>query len=289
MRGRIGRAIDWATATADRFTAWGMRLLAGSGVRMAWLVVGCLAAVPLLGFGVIQAASTVAHEERTEVTTIDVADTDVTGLVVDNGAGSVTVVGVDDADAIVVRAHISDGLRDTGHRVTTRDDHVFVHGTCPLFGSEWCSVDYTVEVPTDVFVNVTGLGSVRVSDVDGGLVADSRTGGVELVRVGGDVSASSDQGRVEGRDLTAPRVTARADQGRVALEFADSPEMIDAEADQGSIDIVVPDDPDVFYAVDPDADQGSVSLRVNQDTRSDRTIRVKADQGSITVRYAASS
>ena len=154
MRERIRRAIDWATATADRFTAWGMRLLAGNGIRVAWLVVGCLAAVPLLGFGVIQAASTVAHEERTEVTTIDLATTDVTGLVVDNGAGSVTVVGVDDGDAIVVRANISDGLRDTGHRVTTRDDHVFVRGTCPLFGSEWCSVDYTVEVPTDLYVNV---------------------------------------------------------------------------------------------------------------------------------------
>lgn len=288
MRERIRRAIDWATATADRFTAWGIRLLAGNGIRVAWLVVGCLAAVPLLGFGVIQAASTVAHEERTEVTTIDLATTDVTGLVVDNGAGSVTVVGVDDGDAIVVRANISDGLRDTGHRVTTRDDHVFVRGTCPLFGSEWCSVDYTVEVPTDLYVNVKGLGSVTVSDIDASVVADSRTGSVDLVRVGGEITATSDQGRLEGRDLTAPSVTARADQGRVSLEFAESPRMVDAEADQGSIDIVVPDDPDVVYAIDPDADQGSTSLRVAQDPRSDRSIRVKADQGSITVRYAAS-
>ena len=288
MRKRIGRAIDRATATADRLTAKGLRLLAGNGVRIAWLVVGCLAAVPLLGFGVIQAASTVAHEERTEVTTIDLATTDVTGLVVDNGAGSVTVVGVDDADAIVVRAHISDGLRDTGHRVTTRDDHVFVRGTCPLFGSEWCDVDYTIEVPTDLYVNAKGLGSVTVSDVDARVIADSTTGGVDLVRLGGEITATSDQGRLEGRDLTARRVTARADQGRVSLEFTESPDMVDAEADQGSIDIVVPDDPDVFYAIDPDADQGSTSLRVNQDTRSDRTIRVKADQGSITVRYPAS-
>ena len=175
MRGRIRGAIDRATAAGDRFTAWGTRLLAGKGIRVAWLVGGGLAAVPLLGFGVIQAASTVAHEERTEVTTIDLATTDIRGVVVDNGAGSVTVVGVEDADTVVVRAHISDGLRDTGHRVTTRDDHVFVHGTCPLFGSDWCSVSYTIEVPEDLYVNVTGLDGVRVSDVSGGVVADSHT------------------------------------------------------------------------------------------------------------------
>jgi hypothetical protein len=197
MRGRIGRSIDWFTATADRFTAWGTRLLAGNGIRIAWLVVGCLAAVPLLGFGVIQAASTVAHEERTEVTTIDLDTTDVSGVVV-----------------------------------------------------------------------------------------DSDTGGVDLVRVGGEVTASSDQGRLEGRDLTAPRTTARADQGRVSLEFAESPDMVDAEADQGSIDIVLPEDPDVFYAIDEDADQGSVNISVNTQSTSDRTIRAKADQGSITITYA---
>lgn len=288
MRGRIRRAIERATAAGDRFTAWGTRLLAGNGIRVAWLVVGCLAAVPLLGFGVIQAASVVAHEERTEVTTIDLDTTDVRGIVIDNGAGSVTVVGVEDADAIVVRAHISDGLRDTGHSVTTRDDHVFVRGTCPLFGSEWCSVSYTVEVPADLYVNVKGLEGVRVSDVSGGLVADSVTGGVDLVRVGGEITATSDQGRLEGSDLTADRVTARADQGRVSLEFTESPDMVDTEADQGSIDIVLPDDPDVYYAVDTDSDQGSESLGVNQDVRSDRSITAKADQGSITIRYAVS-
>lgn len=287
MRGRIRRAIDRATAAGDRVNAWGTRLLAGKGIRVAWLVVGCLVAVPLLGFGTIQAASTVAHEERDEVTTIDLDTTDVRGLVVDNGAGRVTVVGVEGADAIVVRAHISDGLRNTGHSITTRDDHVFVRGTCPLFGSDWCSIAYTIEVPEDLFVNVKGQSSVRVSDVSGGLVATSDMGGVDLVRIGGEVTATSDQGRVEGHDLTAPRTTARADQGRVSLEFAESPDMVDVEADQGSVDIVLPEDPDVFYAVHMDADQGSENNSVNTQSTSDRSIAAKADQGSITITYAA--
>jgi hypothetical protein len=286
MRRQIRRAVDWATTTGDRFTAWGTRLLAGHGMGIAWLVVGCLAAVPLLGFGVIQAASVVAHEERTETTTIDLAASGATGLVVDNDAGSVTVVGVEDSDAVVVRANVSEGLRATGHQITTRDDKIFVRGSCPIFGSEWCSVDYTVEVPDDLFVDVAGSDGVSVSDVAGGLVADSDTGTLELVRVGGDVTASSDQGRVDARELTASRVDARADQGRVTLEFVESPQHIVAEADQGSIDIVLPVDEDVFYALYPEADQGSVSNRVNTKPTSDRSITAKADQGSITIRYA---
>ena len=284
MRRAIQRAVEWTTVTADRVSAWGARLLHGRGVHVAWLVIACLAAVPLLGFGVIQAASTVAHEERTEVTSIDTAD--VTALDVDNDAGSVTVVGVEDSDAVVVRAQISDGLRETGHRVVRRDGQLFVRGSCPIFGSEWCSVDYTVEVPADMHVDVDGRDGVNVSDVAGGLVAASDAGAVELVRIGGDVTAQSDQGRIDARELTASRVDARADQGRVTLEFAESPQQIVAEADQGSIDIVLPDDEDVFYVVETDADQGSVRYRVRQNPRSDRSITAKADQGSITIRYA---
>lgn len=284
MRTAIERFTRRLADGADRFATRGDRLVRGPGVRRAWLVVGCLATVPILGLGLVQAASTLAHEEHAEVATFDAAD--LSGVVVDNGAGSVSVVGVEDARSVTVHARISEGLRATGHEISARDGQLRVDGSCPLFGSEWCGVDYTIEVPEDLRVAVDARGGVSVSDTSGGVVARSRSH-VELVRVGGEVEASADQGRLEGRDLSAGRVVADADQGRVVLEFATSPDAIDVEADQGTVDIVLTYEEDVFYAPpETEADQGTVSDRINQDPRSDRTIAVKADQGNITIRYA---
>lgn len=283
-RRAVGRAADRTMAAADRFTARGTRLAQGPGVRRAWLVVATLAALPLLGFGTLQAASVLAHEERTEVTEVEAAG--IRGLDIDNDAGSVAVVGVDGARAITVRARIGEGLRDTGHRIAEREGRLHVTGSCPLVGSEWCSVDYTVEVPADMPVSVDGRGRVVVSDVSGGVAARSDQGRVELVRVGGPVVARSDQGRVEGTALAAATVDASSDQGRLTLEFARSPDAITARADQGDIDIVLPDEAGVDYATDIDADRGAFSAPIRQDPDSRRSITARADQGSITVTYA---
>ena len=275
------RAVD----AADRGTAWGTRLLRRPGVRRAWLVVACLVALPLLAVGMVQVVSVVAHEEHVERTEVDAAD--LRGVVVDNGAGSITVVGVEGSDTVSVHARISEGLRSTGHVVSVRDDTLVVRGTCPLFGSEWCGVDYTIEVPSDLHVVADGRNRVAVSDTTGGVTADSSASTVVLARVGGEVTASSNQGRVEGSELTAERVHAVADQGRLTLAFAESPDEIVARADQGSIGIVLPDDRDVAYATETKSDQGAVSDRIRQDPGSPRSITAEADQGSITISYAA--
>jgi hypothetical protein len=284
MRRFIDRVNEWFVTRADRLAAWGTRLLRGRGIRRAWLVVGCLLAVLLLAVGAMQATSVLAHEERTERT--EVAAGELTGVMVDNDAGSIEVVGVDGADTVVVQARISEGLRSTGHRIGERDGMLVVHGTCPLFAAEWCGVDYTIEVPVDMYVDVSGTEGVRVSDVAGGVNAHSRASAVELARVGGDVTASANQGRLEGTGLTAARVHARANQGSLSLEFAESPREIVAAANQGSVDIVLPEDPDLSYATVTDADQGSVNNRINTSPRSDRSITVEANQGSISITYA---
>ena len=220
------------TALADRVVAWGIRWLQGGLVRRLWLVLASAAAVFGLGFGTLQAASVVAHEERTEVTALDVADLD--SVAVDNGAGSVDVIGVTGADEVTVRARISDGLRDTGHEIATRDGVLFVTGSCPVFGSEWCAVDYTIEVPADMYVDVRGRDGVSATDVTGGLTARSSTASIDLLRVGGDVTVAANQSRIEGDDLTAETVDASAAQGRITLDFVDSPRARDGARQPGT-------------------------------------------------------
>lgn len=285
MRRFATRLVELIVTAADDVAAWGTRLLRGRGIRRAWMVVACLAAVPLLGFGTLQAVSVLAHEERTEVAEVDAAG--LSGLVVDNGAGSVQVVGVEGRDTVTVHARISEGLRGTGHGVTRRGDRLHVDGSCPILGSEWCRVHYTIEVPADLYVDVRAMAGAELSDLSGGLSARSSTSRVEIARVGGDVTLQANQGRVEATDLSVDSVRATAAQGRVSLAFVDPPDEVVARANQGRIEIVLPDVADVYYAIDPEARQGSVSENVATDPRSDRTIDAQANQGSITIAYAA--
>jgi len=252
-------------------------------VAIAWKIAGSLLAVPLLAIGTVQTASVVAHDEHTEQTEVTAAG--VAALEVHDAAGSVRIVGVENATTITVRAHISDGLRPTGHSIERAGDRVQVRGSCPNIGETWCSVDYTIEVPSDLDVTVRSDGHIELADVSGAVDAGTDSSSIELARVSGDVRLEADQGRIEATDLRADHVRARADQGRIRLVFSDSPRSVDVTADQGDIDVLLPDERGVAYDTDTGADQGTVTDPIRQDPGSDRTISAHADQGDVTVSY----
>ena len=253
--------------------------------RRLWKILATVVAIPVLAFGVFQVPTALARQDRTVDRSVPAEGIAV--LDVGNQAGTVRVVGVEGATTVSVHAEIRDGWRSSGHELRQDGDRLIVRGSCPIFGSDWCKVDYTIEVPRDVRVEVrAGLG-IEVSDLDGGLYASSDASRVEAARVAGDVTLRSDQGSIEATELTATRIDAEADQGSVRLEFTDSPDAVNAEADQGSIDIVLPDQPGVTFITDFSADQGTVSTDpIRQAPDSDRTLRAHADQGSVTVVYS---
>lgn len=250
-----------------------------------WKLVGTAAAATVLVGGTYQAVGALAHAESTTSRSLDAAG--VVAVEVHNSAGPVRVIGVAGGDRIVVRARISDGLRATAHGVTRAGDRVVVRGSCPLFGGTWCRVGYTVEVPASLDVLVRADGPVELSDVDGDVDLRTDQGRVTLDRVAGDVRADTDQGRVTGTRLAAARVRVGSDQGRVSLAFAASPRRVEARSDQGSVEIVLPDDEGVAYVTDTTSDQGTVTDPIRQDPGSDRTITAHSDQGDVTVRYAS--
>ena len=253
--------------------------------KVVWRIVATLVAVGMLLHGTVQAAVALAHKQRTE--SVEVAADGITAVDVVNSAGRVRVIGVEDATSIRVRARIDDGLRRSGHSVTTVAGTLRVHGSCPNYGSAWCQVHYTIEVPSTLPVSVRSDGSIEVTDVTGGVEASSNDSSVTLDRVDGDLVLESDQGRITAGALRSSHVTANADQGRISLVFLESPRSVVAEADQGSIDIVLPD-ADVAYATDLGADQGDVTDLVDRDLDSSRTIVAHADQGDVTLTYASS-
>ncbi|HET6948942.1 MAG TPA: hypothetical protein VFI47_01100 [Acidimicrobiales bacterium] len=275
----MGRIVD----AIDRVCRWGQRVLEGRAVRRLWLVGASLVAVPMLLVGCYQVVTLVAQEERVERRTVDAAG--LTGVDVEGAPGTVRVIGVAGATTVEVRSRVRDGLRATGYRVFVRGDRLVVRSSCPNFGSSWCNVSSTIEVPSGLAVSVHGDGRIEVSDVQGGVDASTDSSSIVLSRVGGAVTATSDQGRIEGSDLTADAVVASADQGSIQLAFTVSPRTVEAEADQGSITILLPDQPGVSYATSVGADQGSASAPIRQDPGSDRAIAAHADQGDVTVAY----
>ena len=257
-------------------------------VRRTWLIVGSLVTVPVLLYGGTQVASGLAHEERTEV-----ADFDAGGLQsvdVDNAAGSVRIVGVEDTDTVTVTARISDGWRATGHDVRREGDRLVVEGTCPIFLSDWCNVRFTIEMPSDLAVVADAdSGRVTVTDVAADVEASSDDGRVELARIEGDVVLHSDNGSVTATGIRgASRAEATSDNGGVRLEFLDSPDDVVATSDNGSVDVVIPDDGAIAYKVDAESDNGTVSFPVRTDPDGERTITAQSDNGDVTISYALS-
>jgi hypothetical protein len=253
-------------------------------VRRAWKLVGTLVAVPALLFVAAQVASALAHEQRTEVTTVAAAG--LRRVVIDNAAGSIRVVGVEGADAVTVTARISDGWRATGHGVRRDGDRLVVEGSCPVFPSTWCGVRHTIEVPSGLAVVARADdGTVMLTDLAADVEASSDNGRVELARIEGDVRASSDNGSVSATGLRSARVDARSRNGRVAVELVAPPRSVLATSHNGSVDVVVPDTDDL-YRVEADTRNGAVSTPVRQDPDSDRTITVTSRDGDVTVAYA---
>ena len=255
-------------------------------VRRTWMIVGSLVTVPVLLTGASSVASALAHEERTEVSTFD-ADR-LRSVDIHNAAGSIRIIGVEDADMVTVNARISDGLRPTGHDVRRDGDRLVVEGSCPVFLADWCSVRYTIEVPSALAVVADAEdGRVTVTDVAADVEASSDNGRVEVARIEGDVVLHSDNGSVTATGIRrASRAEATSDNGDVRLEFLDSPDDVVATSDNGSVEVVIPDVGAGAYKVDADSDNGTVSFPIRTDPDGNRTITAASDNGDVTITYA---
>lgn len=259
-------------------------------VQRFWKIGGSVVAAVLLPWGVLQAVAQWAHEEHTEDLTFP-AD-GIRLIEVHSADGEVRIVGGDGdssgsgdrGDEIAVTAHISEGLRSTGHTERIEGDRLVLEATCPLIFSSFCTVDYTVEAPSDVDVLVRSDRGATIEGIDGEVDVKSDQGGIDLARLRGPVRADADQGSVRASGLRSTDVVASSDQGEVFLRFLDVPRRVVAESDQGDVEVVVPDS-DELYALTTDTDQGSVTRDIRADPRSDRSITATTDQGDVILRY----
>jgi hypothetical protein len=250
--------------------------------RTAWLVIGSVVTVAALLGGVSNIVGLLAHEMETRIVTVPAADIAV--LEVHSDAGSVTVRAADVTE-ITVRARIGHGLRRSGSSVEVVDDRLVVRGSCPVFGSQWCDVRYTIDVPAGIDVVVRADNDdVRVSGVTGVLDLHSGNGSVRADDVGGSLTMSSDNGSIRGTGVVADTVDARTDNGDVAIEMRVAPRMLNARSDNGDVEVVVPDDA-ATYAVDISSGNGSVDSALRTDPASERRVTISSDNGNVSASY----
>jgi hypothetical protein len=252
---------------------------------LGWRVTGGVLALGTVGWGAFNVVSLTAHEERTVVTPYPAAD--VTMIDVDNTSGSVTIVGSAGRREITVTARISDGLRRTGERQQLVDGRLELDATCPAIGSEWCEVDYTIEVPADLPIRAdTDNGGIDARGMDSTLDLSTDNGSVEVNDVGGDLTIDGDNGSITADALTTDTVRAETNNGSIRLELLEPPTNVEARSNNGSVEVVLPRTED-FYNLAITTDNGDVSRDIRHDPTGTRRITIDTDNGDVTARYAS--
>jgi hypothetical protein len=251
---------------------------------IGWKIAGGVLAIGSVGWAGFNVVTLVAHEERTEVKTYDVAAVDV--LDVDNSNGPVTITGAAEREQITVTARISDGLRETEERQTLVDGVLELRASCPLIGSDWCSVRYTIEVPSDIEVRAdTDNGRLTVRGIAGAVDLSADNGAVEVADLSGNLTINGDNTSVTATQLTSDRVIAETDNGSLTIELLEPPTSVEARSDNGSIEVVLPETEDA-YRLDITTDNGDVLDDIRASPDSPRHVLIETDNGDAIVRYA---
>lgn len=228
------------------------------------LLLGAFATVTLTGCG-LAAAIDGDTTRRTEDQTVPADGIRLVDVETDNGAIEIRGGGGDEITIHSVAREQDDGDADTSIQVD--GDRLVVTGECDRRWWNECSIAFVVTVPSEIDVRVeTDNGRVAASGLDG------------------DVAIETDNGAIEATALGGAAVVTETDNGRIHLTFSEAPVSVRAHADNGSITVRLPDDAG-RYAVDADSDNGDVDIDVGTDPEAERTVVARSDNGAIDVEY----
>ena len=202
-----------------------------SATQTAWLAAGSVLTIGAFGWGAFNIVDLLAHEVRTVTEVVDAEGVSV--IDIDNTNGRVVVTGTE-TDEITIVARVSDGLRATGNSSRVVDDRLEIRATCPLFGSMWCSVDYQIEVPAGIDLDINADdGRVEVVDVRGALTIDDDNGSIDIRGADGPLRATTDNGSVHATGVRSATVSVDSDNGSVEIVMVTPPQQLEATTDNG--------------------------------------------------------
>ncbi|WP_101788687.1 DUF4097 family beta strand repeat-containing protein [Nonomuraea indica] len=218
---------------------------------------GLLASAALLtGCGL----SSLVGPTNQDTATYEVTDK-VAALRVEPGSGDAVITEYDGTAVRVVETLHWRRTKPEAEHVVEGGGTLRLSYTCS--DSSSCSVDYKVQVPKGLTVDVdSGSGDVALR---------SLTGPVKLVLGSGDVT---------GAGLTGKRLTAELGSGNLDLAYAAAPDEARLQAGSGDIVLRVPDD---AYAVRTDMGSGDETISVRRDGAAPHKMTITSGSGDVNV------
>lgn len=247
-----------------------------------WLVVGSVLLVPTLIWSVYNVVLLVAHDEQTITETV--AAEGVTTVEVNNPTGRVEIVGAD-VDQISIRAEVSHGLRRTGHGSRLDGDRLVVWGTCPIIGSTWCDVDYRIEVPRGMAIDVGSATRVELRGLSGPVEAEVDNGSISAVGLSGPTVLHSTNEDVSVEGHRGEELVASTTNGNVDVSLETPPKTVEVRSTNGDVVVALPPDEELRYRVSVESSNGDRINEVITDPNAERSVTARTSNGDATVRY----
>ncbi|WP_433426472.1 DUF4097 family beta strand repeat-containing protein (plasmid) [Microtetraspora malaysiensis] len=178
-----------------------------------------------------------------------------------SGSGNVAVT---ESDATYVsvteRLYWSNDKPQAGHKM--KGDALSVYYDCR---KSWgtCGVDYKVEIPKGVQVNL-----------------DAGSGDLTLRSLTGPLDLKVGSGDIEGDGLGGKKLLAEAGSGNVTLKYAAAPDGVELSVGSGDVVLTVPDE---TYDVNTRTTSGNANISVKKDSSSPRKMSLTTGSGDVTV------
>lgn len=247
-------------------------------VRSLALGLGGILTVIVIGLAAVSGASVLVRSTEDATRTLEGR----VERVVVRVDGSATVEGGGPTDRAEVVRRSSFGFARPEVTQTLVDGLLTVRVRCDGW-SVICHSRVTVTVPSSAAVDV-GAGRILVSDVEGRVDAASDGGSVELVHLDGPIDARVGGGSIIAERLGSDDVRTTAGTGAIELSFREPPEVVEADAGAGHVEVVVPTGSGA-YLVDARSGLGGTDVAVATDPTSPRRIRAHAGAGGVEIRY----
>jgi hypothetical protein len=219
------------------------------------------AALALAGCGALGKVGGSAHYPAAKSVTISGR---VTAVVIDSGSGSVDVTG-GARSTVGVSEQASYSTKPPVPRQVLSGTTLTLSYSCATELS--CSISYTVAVPRDVAVRVSGgAGEVTLTSLAGAAAAQTSTGLITAVNLG------------------SAQVSLKSDVGAIVATCSAAPRSLNASTKVGAIALTVPGS--VAYKISTHTFVGTSTITVRKSARSPYAISASSDVGSISISQA---
>jgi hypothetical protein len=252
-----------ATGTARR--RWGLRRVLG--------IVGILLAVGVAATGARTLVGLATLAQRHDHATFGFAGK----LLVVDADGSSLRISPGPPDTVEVDRDVYHDVQRPRLAENLDGNRLLLRARCPNFMVVRCESRYQVRVPPNVDLQVVNMtGTVRVSGMLGAVDIRSDDS-ITLDGARGKVRLRSDDGSIRASGLRATEVEARSGSGRVSLQLAIPPSLVNARSDDDDVLVVVPKGPEIYHV-----DASSTDGRTTNDLRTDPAslLRITATSGS---------